>query len=183
MKTILLFLFINLSSFCFSQKEEDAFFKCNIAFSADSQQLRSINAKNLKCISTESNQQLLVYVYEWWCKPCNEKLLEIKAFADNNNLKLIVLTIAMENTKDSKKNEKILTERFAIQNIAVLNDEYGKNFRKKYKVFLTEISKDGVIEEGLSKFILYGKNGSVKYISSIEDKDILESRIVPLLEN
>jgi thiol-disulfide isomerase/thioredoxin len=182
MKKIILFILLIVNVNAFSQA--NIFNSCNVLVSQGNQRLYSVNANQLNCISKISEKQLLVYVYEWWCKPCNEKIVEVKTFATTNNLELIVLTIDKENSKATKKDEDLLTSKYKIENIAVVSDSYGKSDRKKYANFLKEIYKGKKAIEDLSKLILYDKTGNVKYISNWQDgTDVLKDKIFPLLEN
>lgn len=97
------------------------------------------------------------------------KNIKIKEIAKSNNINFIVLTIESEGTKNSKKNEEILSQKYGIENIGVLNDSYGANMRKKYKAFLTDISHVEYSFD-LSKIILYNKIGEIIYVSKISDE-------------
>ena len=113
----------------------------------------------------------------------NEKIDEIKTFASSNNLKLIILTIEKENSKDIKKDETILKDKYKIANAVVLSDSYGKNARKKYANFLKEIYNGKEPIEDLSKLIIYDKKGNVKYISNWQDgNNVLTEKIFTLLD-
>ncbi len=181
MKAIFItFLFININLF---SQTNIVFEKCGVKKSLGSDYFYSAKSEDLKCISQNSEQQVLVYVFEWWCKPCNEKIDEIKTFASSNNLKLIILTIEKENSKDIKKDETILKDKYKIANAVVLSDSYGKNARKKYANFLKEIYNGKEPIEDLSKLIIYDKKGNVKYISNWQDgNNVLTEKIFTLLD-
>jgi thiol-disulfide isomerase/thioredoxin len=142
----------------------------DINYSKGSNKMYSLTASDLKCLAQKANKKLLVYVYEYWCKPCNEKIIKVKKFSEDNNLNFIVLTLEKEGSKESKKDEKILTEKYEIEHFGVLSDSYGNTMRKKYKTFLSEIEDDFDIS-GLSKWILLNESGDFIYKSRIEDKE------------
>lgn len=169
MKTKIIFIFTTF--FCILTFGQNALQidDCNIIFSKNSNKMLSLKSSDLSCLAQTSKKNLIVYVYEFWCKPCNEKIMSIQDFAKKNNFIFLVMTIESEGTKYSKKNEEILSEKYQINNIGVLSDTYGRNMRKKYKSFLSEISdKDYDLE--LSKIIFYDKLGEIRYISKISDE-------------
>lgn len=185
-KIITAFIFITGLSNFFSQQSNSIFAKCNIGFNGNSNHQYAIDVTELKCLSKTSDKQILVFVFEWWCKPCNEKINKVKEFAEDNNLDLVVLTLDSQQSKDSKKDEDVLVNKYKINNIAVLSDSYGKTMRKKYNKFLTEVYDNQKFTDDLSKLIIYDKIGNIKYVSTWEDwdkgQDALQEKILPLIE-
>lgn len=71
---IIVILFQNLT---FGQNKLDVK-SCDIKFAKQSEKTIALKASDINCLAQKSNTEILVYLYEFWCKPCNEKILKLK---------------------------------------------------------------------------------------------------------
>ena len=164
---------------------------CNLQKSEFSE-IYTVNKNEAICLAINSEKEkTLFFSFGIWCGPCIKHLPNAIKLADENNLDFYVILIDKEESRRAYDAIKYLQDIKRDIKILILKDDIAKRPRKKYKIFLTEITPPEFENiPGMSKYIIIDNKGEVlmvtNYKDNIEndlrdDSKIIENRIIPIL--
>lgn len=132
----------------------------------------SLNRTELtELLSKSDKKYTLLISYGFWCKPCQEHLLQIIKFSESNNkdLDLFILSLEPDDSKRLFVHQEFLKNKFGFTKPNfMISEDYGQKKWKKYDAFLLDLigeEKFNKIYTGMSQCILY-QNGKIVYLSN-----------------
>lgn len=188
MKSKISFFLVFIAILCFSQTEN-----CSLKKNEELG-IEVVSKKDVVCIAKNSEKKYtMLFTFGIWCAPCKLHLPDAMKLMEQYDVKVYVLLIDKENSKQTALATKYLREKYPNVKILVLKDDwYQGGARKRNKLFLTEITPPKFENiDDMSKYIIWDKNGEVLMVTNYKDMEgedwrddsgMIKRKVIPILE-